>query len=85
MTGNGIRLELGGWSYGHGHTVQEAADDLVARLELHARALRSNGFRFSPEAPSPDRAFLDLLWEIGDIAALGGDVRERIFRPSEPA
>jgi hypothetical protein len=85
VTANGIRLELGGWSYGHGRTVQEAADDLVARLEHHARALRTTGFRFSSEAPSPDRAFLDFLWEIGDIVARGEDVRGRIFRPSEPA
>jgi hypothetical protein len=85
VTGYGVRLELGGWTYGHGCTLQEAADDLVARLELHARAFRSSGFRLSPEAPSADPAFLDLLWEIGDISARGGDVRERIFRPSEPA
>ena len=81
----GIRLELGSWSYGNGRTVQEAADDLVARLIQQGTALRRNGLRFTSELPPPDRDLLDFLWEIGELAARGEDVRPVVFRPADGA
>ncbi len=79
VTGLGIRLELGTWSYGNGRTLQEAADDLVARLATHAVALRGGGLRFHSEMPLPDPALLDFLWEIGEVAGDPDRVRARLF------
>jgi hypothetical protein len=33
---------------------------------------------FSTEL-APDRRWLDFLWELGEIAARGGDIRQRLF------
>ena len=37
----------------------------------------------SSEAP-PDPHWLEFLWELGEIAARGGDIRERIFGSPDP-
>ncbi len=79
VAGMGIRLELGEWTYGNGRTLEEAADDLVARLTLHARAIRSGGMRFHPEGPLPDRAYLDFLWELGEPAIEQTRIRVVVF------
>jgi hypothetical protein len=73
------RLCLGGFVHGEGPTLQEAADDLVARLLALAMSLRSGGFRVSPEGPRIDLRWFDYLYELGTIAARGGDIRERVF------
>jgi hypothetical protein len=80
ITGAGIRLELGHWSYGNGRTLEEAADDLIVRLTAHALAVRAGGIRFHSEAPMLDRAYLDFLWELGELAGRGEDVRKHVFR-----
>jgi len=79
--GMGIRLELGGWSYGNGRTLQEAADDLVARLTSQAAALRSGGLRIHAEGPLADRAYLDFLWELGEPALDPTRIRAILFGP----
>jgi hypothetical protein len=84
VTGNGIRLELGAWSYGNGRTVEEAADDLVARLRGHATALWRGGFRMTSEMPRIEPEFLAFLWELGDMESRGQDIRERVFRADAP-
>jgi hypothetical protein len=84
VTPTGISLELGSWAAGHGRTLSEAGDDLTARLLTLAIAFRASGFRPSPEAPQPDRAYLDYLWELGEMDARGQDIRESIFGPREP-
>ena len=81
----GVRLELGAWSYGNGRTVQEAADDLVVRVIRQAAALRRDGLRFTSEMPPPDRALLDVLWDVSELAARGEDVRPVVFRPADGA
>jgi hypothetical protein len=78
------RLSLGRQVDGYGPTLQEAADDLVARLLRLALAFRSSGFAVAPEALQPDRAWLDFVWEIGELAARGEDVRGRVLGP-QPA
>ena len=73
------RLSLGGFVHGEGPTLQEAADDLVHRLLTLAMSFRTSGFRFSPEGPLIDLRWFDFLYELGAIAARGGDIRERVF------
>jgi hypothetical protein len=72
------RLDLGGYLFGDGDTLQDAGDDLVARLLTLAVCFRS-GFAASTEAPALDLRWLDFVYELGEIAARGGDIRERIF------
>jgi hypothetical protein len=65
---------------GEGTTLQEAADDLVRRLLALAMTMRSGaGFRVSPEVPGVDLRWFEFLYELGSIAAGGGDIRERVF------
>jgi hypothetical protein len=72
------RLCLGGYAYGEGETLQDAADDLVARLLNFAMCFRS-GFTISRELPPPDLRWLDFVYQLGEIAAAGGDIRDRLF------
>jgi hypothetical protein len=75
-----VRLLLDALAYGEGATLQEAADDLVARVLVLVMAIRSSGIGpISSEVPLPDPALLDFLYELGDVAAAGGDIRERLF------
>jgi hypothetical protein len=73
------RLQLAGDAWGDGDTLQDAADDLVARVLQHARALRGGGWVFGPELGAPDQRWLDFLYEVGEIAERGGDVRRRVL------
>jgi hypothetical protein len=73
-----IRIELGGLAHGDGSSLQEAADDLVRRVLEMALAFRSTGWRVSSELrPDPDA--MNFLYELGEFAAAGGDVRVRLF------
>jgi hypothetical protein len=74
-----VRLCLGGLAHGDGSTLQDAADDLVQRLLTLAMAVRSSGFRVSPELGPPDLAAMNLLYQLGEIAAAGGDIRSHLF------
>lgn len=82
-TAGRCRLSLGGRASGEGSTLQEAADDLVGRLLNLSLSLRKSGLSVSSEVP-PDPPWLDFLWELGEIAERGGDVRKRIFGPPDP-
>jgi hypothetical protein len=73
------RLTLLGVTYGNGTTLQEASNDLLVRLFDLGLGLRSGRTRFSGDLGAPDPRVIDFLWEIGDIAARGGDIRERVF------
>jgi hypothetical protein len=75
------RLTLSGLTHGEGHTLQEAADDLIARLLDMVLFVRTAGFSFSTDLPPPDYRLLDFLWEIGERVACGEDIRERVFGP----
>jgi hypothetical protein len=80
QTGRRCRLSVGGRAYGDGDTLQEAADDLVARLLTAAMAIRASGLAWSPEGGPPDRPWLD--WELGELASQGHDIRQRLFGPA---
>jgi hypothetical protein len=74
-----VRLTLGELGSGDGETLQDAADDLVRRLLAMAMAFRTSGLGRLYSAFRPDPSVLSFLWELGEIAAAGGDIRERIF------
>jgi len=74
----GCRLRLANEAWGDGPTLQEAADDLVGRVIRQATAMRARGLAFSKELSPPDLRWLDFLYEVGELAVSGGDVRQRI-------
>jgi hypothetical protein len=73
------RLSLVGLTQGEGSTLQEAADDLVARLLNLVLCVRTSGLRFSSEFGPHDQRLTQYLWELGECAAGGEDIRERVF------
>ena len=75
--GGRCRLDLAGVTYGNGATLQDAGNDLLARVFDLALGLRA-GYRVTGEA-HPDARVVDFLWEIGEIAIRGGDVRARVL------
>jgi hypothetical protein len=76
--GGRIRLNLGGFAHGEGSSLQEAADDLICSILRLVMAFRSTGFRTTSEFP-PDLETMSFLYELGEIAAAGGDIRPRVF------
>jgi hypothetical protein len=77
--GNGlVCLNLGGLVRGEGTSLQEAGDDLIRRLLELVMAFRSSGFKISCEVRTDVEA-IDFLYELGEIAAAGGDIRARVF------
>jgi len=87
-TDDGCQLRLVGVTYGNGATMQEASNDLLARLFDLATAVRSGQFRTTSELGAPDLRVMDFLWEIGEIVAQGGDIRQRVLdvpAPRQPA
>lgn len=80
MTENGgrVRLNLGGFAHGEGSSLQEAADDLICSILHLVMAFRSSGFRACSEF-RPDFETMDFLYQLGEIAAAGGDIRSRVF------
>ena len=73
-----VRIELGGLAHGNGASLQEAADDLVRRVLAMALAFRSTGWRVSAEFHA-DPDSMNFLYELGEFASAGGDVRRRLF------
>jgi hypothetical protein len=73
----GCRLSLRGVAYGEGETLQEAADDLVHRLAKVALCFRTSGFALARGFTAPDQHLTGFLWELGEMAERGEDIRER--------
>jgi hypothetical protein len=78
-TGSGCRLTLVGLAHGNGDTLQEASDDLIGRILKLVLAVRSSGFRAPGELAPPELRLLDFIWELGELATRGDDIRERVF------
>ena len=76
--GDRVQLSLGGLARGEGASLQEAADDLICSILRLVMAFRSTGFRAAGEL-GPDLETMSLLYELGEIAAAGGDIRARVF------
>jgi hypothetical protein len=77
-SGGLVQLQVGALARGRGASLQEAADDLIRCLLAVVLAFRSSGFRGSCEL-QPDVETMDFLYELGEIAAAGGDIRARVF------
>jgi hypothetical protein len=80
-----VRLGLDGLFSAEGQTLQEAADELVRKMLVAVMALRSGSISGISAESRPDMALVAFLWELGEIAAAGGDIRERLFGPSSLA
>ena len=80
-TGGGCRLSLIGVTHGDGWTLQDAADDLVARILEIAMRWRAGGFAFTGEFGVPDRNLMDFLFEVSEVASRGEDVRAMVLQP----
>jgi hypothetical protein len=81
-TGSGCRLSLVGVACGNGATLQDAADDLIGRLLGLLLAMRRSGLRIASELGPPDPRVLEFIWELGELAARGEDIRVRVFDPA---
>jgi hypothetical protein len=77
-SGRFICLQLGGFARGQGTSLQEAADDLIHSILGVLLAIRSSGFSACTEL-QPDLDALNFFYELGEIAASGGDIRSRVF------
>jgi hypothetical protein len=73
-----VRLALGGLAQGEGSSLQEAGDELICSILRLVMAFRSGGLSASSEA-QPDFETMNFVWELGEIAAAGGDIRSRVF------
>jgi hypothetical protein len=80
--GGRVRLGLDGFGGVEGETLQEAADELVARLLSIAMVIRAGGVGPLCSECCPDLAVIDFIWAFGEIAAAGGDPRELLFGPA---
>jgi hypothetical protein len=76
--GDRVRLDLAGIARGEGCSLQDAADDLVCAVLRFAHAVRSTGFSVTREMPWSVELY-QYLHELGEFAAAGGDVRQRLF------
>lgn len=74
-----VRITMPGIAYGSGQTLQDAADDLVRKVLVIARAFGSGVV--APAGPELrlDPSIHDFIWELAGIAARGDDIRGRLF------
>ena len=75
----GCRLALVGLACGRGDTLQAAADDLVLNVLNVIAAVRASGLRIPGELGARDVRMLSFLHELGEVAARGEDIRDRLF------
>jgi hypothetical protein len=76
-----VRLGLAGFGHADGATLQEAADELVRRVLVIAMAVRAGDVLSRSRECMVDPAQVAFIWELGLIAASGGDIRSRLFGP----
>ena len=78
-----VRLGLDGLVSAEGLTLQEAADELVWKMLVAVMAFRSGGIGGFTAVCRPNLELVRFLWELCEIAAAGGDIRERLLGPGE--
>ena len=72
-------LILVGVGCGRGETLQDAGDDLVFNVLNLVAGFRATGFRIPGELGPPDLRVVTFLYELGELAARGRDIRGRLF------
>jgi hypothetical protein len=75
----GVRLTVSGITHASGPTLQEAADELVQKILLILMAFRSGGVAAGGRGLMLDPGIQEFIFELGDYAARGGDIRDRLF------
>ena len=82
-SGGRVRLGIDGLLSADGPTLQDAADALVQRVLAVALTIRCDGLGgFGSGIGRPNLELVAYIWELGEFAAHGGDIRERLFGPS---
>jgi hypothetical protein len=76
---NGCQLTLDGLTSGRGDSLQAAAGDLITRVRAIALAVHGGGLRLSPELGAPDLRLLQFVWQLGELAARGEDIRAHVL------
>jgi hypothetical protein len=74
-----VRLSLAGFGHADGATLQEAADDLVRHVLAIAVAVCSGDLCPRSSECLIDPAQLAYIWELGLVAASGGDIRGLLY------
>jgi hypothetical protein len=80
-----VRLSFDGLCSAEGPTLQDAADALVWKMLVAVMAFRCRGISGLGAVGRPDLQLARFLHELGEIAAAGGDIRERLFGASDSA
>jgi hypothetical protein len=83
--GGRVRLTLDGVVSAEGPTLQEAADELVWKVLVAVMEFRSRGVSGLGTVCRPRAELVSLLWELTEIVAGGGDIRERLLGPGSMA
>jgi hypothetical protein len=85
-SGDRVRLGIDGLLSADGPTLQDAADELVRKILAVVLAIRFDGLGgYSAGVGRPNLELVRFILELGDFAAEGGDIRERLFGPSSLA
>ena len=78
-TGDRVRLHLGDFARGEGASLQEAADDLIRSILRAGDGIPLEWLQRRRASLHPDLETMNFLYELGEIAAAGGDIRSRVF------
>jgi hypothetical protein len=84
--GDRVRLGVDGLVSADGPTLQDAADELVTKVLGVVMAFRSGEIGgYGSMLCRVDMVLVEFIWELGEFAAAGGDIRERLFGPTSMA
>lgn len=72
-------MTVAGITHASGPTLQEAADELVRKILVILMAFRGGGIAPAGRGLMLDPAIQGYITELGDYAAGGGDIRDRLF------
>jgi hypothetical protein len=73
------RLALAGLTYGDGTTLQQAADELVARVVRMAIAVRQGDLAFSSAVRAPEPHVMTFLQDLAGRAVDADQIRQHIL------
>jgi hypothetical protein len=77
--GGRCRLVLAGLAFGDGSTLQDAVDDLVARLQNLLFCVRANGLPQAPDLGPLDPRTVEFVWELSQQVHSRRELRARLF------